>query len=141
MTSSIRIGTETTEARQRRRRIRRFDYLASASLLAFLGWLVIRNIDVVYLGGAGESSTLSECEEIHELASEFLSVHGWVPTLDDLLRESRDSRTAPGLTYDEDPWGTPFEIRPLGDLRFEVISSGSDTIEDTEDDIVYPERD
>ena len=40
----------------------------------------------------------------------------------------------------EDPWGTPYIIRELSGRRIEVISAGPDTIEDTEDDIVFPER-
>jgi general secretion pathway protein G len=79
---------------------------------------------------------------IHNAANLFMLKSGKAPEMDDLL--SLDSNGHPwieGGKVPQDPWGRDYTIRQLeGRLRIEVVSSGPDGIEDTEDDLVYPQR-
>ncbi len=44
-----------------------------------------------------------------------------------------------GFMYVEnDPWGTPYAIQPLGPRKFRICSAGPDKQAGTDDDICYP---
>ncbi|MEO0478207.1 MAG: type II secretion system protein GspG [Planctomycetota bacterium] len=83
----------------------------------------------------------SECRTIQGQASFFRRGLGQLPTLDDLFEQDGRGRAFVESVGKNDPWGTPYLVRPVDEYRVEVISAGPDTLEDTDDDIVYPDRD
>ena len=42
------------------------------------------------------------------------------------------------MHVENDPWGTPYAIRPLGPRKFRICSAGPDNQAGTDDDICYP---
>ncbi len=82
----------------------------------------------------------TNAKQIYDAATSWVINKSKIPTIEDLTTPD-DSGRADLESEPKDPWDHEFLIRELeGRLRFEVISTGPDGIEDTDDDIVYPTR-
>ncbi|MEO0479933.1 MAG: prepilin-type N-terminal cleavage/methylation domain-containing protein [Planctomycetota bacterium] len=109
-------------------------------IIGMLATLVATNIDVLF-EDAETSTAQSECKTIHGQAAYFKRKNRRIPTLDDLFEKDERGRALIQSGGREDPWGTAYIIREDEYRNIEVISAGPDQIEDTEDDIVFPDRD
>ena len=110
-------------------------------ILGLLATMVVPN-----LVNAGEEArlkkALTDCNQIHSAATQYVVKNGRIPTVEDLTApDDTGNPYIEGGEPPQDPWNHPYIIRKLeGRLRFEVLSSGPDEQEDSEDDIVYPKR-
>lgn len=129
-----------TYKRSRSESIARAGSIVVAVLVA-LALLTLAATDVDYISHDAEASTeRSEAKTIHGQAAFFMRSNGFTPTLDNLFERDERGRAYIESGGREDPWGTPYVIRETDDDKIEALSAGPDTIEDTEDDIVFPER-
>jgi general secretion pathway protein G len=110
-------------------------------IIGLLATLVVPNVI-----GYGEQARVDKARaDTNSIASAiriYTTRNSKIPTWDDLLEpDSTGNPYIEGGQPQKDPWDHEYEIRQLeGRLRFEVISFGPDGQEDTEDDIVYPQR-
>jgi general secretion pathway protein G len=89
-----------------------------------------------------EDIALAKCRDIHNSVNTWMSItHKRVPQdLTELEEPITRSGDEPFMQPEDDPWGVPYYIEPLGGKKFRICSAGPDSEQGTDDDICYPEE-
>lgn len=135
--------------RRARRRFRREPPAFRHRVLQVVGalalFLVIAPLFVVVEGPIDRREEMAQTSLVQFTAAirRFRAAHGRLPeSLAELAgAPSQVGAEREGLdTEPRDPWGHPWELRHLGDGRWEVLSAGPDADFDTKDDLAASGR-
>ena len=87
-----------------------------------------------------EDIAFAKCQEIHNSVRAWMSLtrKSLPQDLSELEESIARGSDEPYMTAEDDPWGVPYFIEPLGRRKFRICSAGPDAEEGTEDDICYP---
>ena len=85
---------------------------------------------------AQEDIAWNQAKQIDAAVGTYYLHERRIPSMEELLEKGPDGRAHLEGFENEDPWGTPYEIREgESPNTWEVISCGPDKLADTEDDI------
>ncbi|MGE0141725.1 MAG: type II secretion system protein GspG [Planctomycetota bacterium] len=110
-------------------------------ILGLLAGIVVPNL-ISQTEEARVETTRTNLRAANDTVKMFVVKRSKIPEWEDLTSPGENGQ-APLLEggTPKDAWNNELIIRALeGRLRFELISKGPDGIEDTDDDIVFPER-
>jgi general secretion pathway protein G len=90
---------------------------------------------------SNEAAAKAQMSNFGQAINNYLLTNKKLPSTLDELMETSGRNPHPYIdSVPDDPWGNPYDYRTLDRKTYQIRSNGEDALPDTEDDILYPDK-